>query len=177
MDKIILLPGLVAIMALMMLAACSHVPKDDFNYPLKAHDITEGPPGGSALRNTSQDLRQSNQFSMLSKQVVFDHASAELNASSKTALDQMADLMKSKGASFEKIRIAGFTDASGSASRNLKLSQARADNVRKYLISKGVPATKLEAIGMGSITYGDHETGLYDKSQAADRRVDFEIVQ
>ncbi len=76
--------------------------------------------------------------------------------------------------SFQKIRIAGFTDISGSASRNLSLSQRRADNVRKYLISKGVPENKLEAIGMGSASYEENST---ISNTTSDRRVDFEIVQ
>ena len=43
----------------------------------------------------------------------------------------------------------GHTDRLGSQAYNEKLSLARADAVRDYLISKGVPKDKIEAIGMG----------------------------
>ncbi|HWU44398.1 MAG TPA: OmpA family protein [Bdellovibrio sp.] len=161
--------------------ACSQrVPKDDFNYPLKAHDITQGAPP-SALKSAGEDLRRSSKFSTLTKQVMFEYASADLTSSSKQALDEIAQMMISGSSSFEKMRIAGFTDASGSSSRNLRLSQLRADNVRKYLISKGVPANKIEAIGMGSISYdentADAAASAMSNTSTSDRRVDFEIVQ
>ncbi len=162
------------IFSLLLITACSSMPKDAFNYPLRPHDITEGPPSSGLQKRAAADLRQNNKFNTLSKQVIFDHASADLTASSKEALDQMAEEMKTDSRSFQKIRIAGFTDISGSASRNLSLSQRRADNVRKYLISKGVPENKLEAIGMGSASYEENST---ISNTTSDRRVDFEIVQ
>ncbi|MDG0817144.1 OmpA family protein [Bdellovibrio svalbardensis] len=157
---------------LLFVAACSTMPKDDFNYPLRPHDITEGPPP-SGLQGASTDLRRNNKLSTLSQQVIFDYASADLNASSKEALDQIAEEMKKSSSSFQKIRISGFTDARGYPSRNLDLSQRRADNVRKYLISKGVPSDKLESIGMGSAGYDDPRSN----NMTSDRRVEFEIVQ
>ncbi len=46
--------------------------------------------------------------------------------------------------------IEGFTDNRGSAAYNMKLSQRRADAVRKYLVEKfGVNAEKLSAKGFG----------------------------
>ena len=43
----------------------------------------------------------------------------------------------------------GFTDSIGSEAYNLKLSQRRADSVRQYLVDKGVPASRLDAVGKG----------------------------
>ena len=156
-----------------IITACNTIPKDDFNYPLRANDITEEPT--SPLKNAAGDLRRSTEFTKLSQNVAFKYASADLTADAKQSLDRMADIMKDSGNSFERMRIAGFTDASGDPSRNLRLSQQRADNVRKYLISKGVPASKLESIGMGSATYDESAS---DRASAdSNRRVEFEIVQ
>ena len=159
--------------ALWIIAACSTVPKDDFSYPLRAHDITEPPT--SPLKNAAGDLRQSVEFSKLAKDVSFKYASADLTDAAKDSLDRMAQIMKDSDGSFQRMRIAGFTDSSGDPSRNLRLSQQRADNVRKYLISKGVDADKMEAIGMGSATYD--ESAADADSKESDRRVEFEIVQ
>lgn len=43
----------------------------------------------------------------------------------------------------------GYTDSRGSDSYNLKLSQKRADAIRKYLISRGANPSKIKAVGKG----------------------------
>ena len=48
-----------------------------------------------------------------------------------------------------RIEIAGYTDATGSAAVNLKLSQGRAAAVRSYLARKGVSPTRTIARGYG----------------------------
>ena len=49
----------------------------------------------------------------------------------------------------DKVTISSHTDDVGSHKFNLKLSQNRADNVVKYLISKGIPPHRLHATGFG----------------------------
>ncbi|MOA49930.1 Outer membrane lipoprotein Omp16 precursor [compost metagenome] len=46
--------------------------------------------------------------------------------------------------------VEGHTDTTGGASHNLPLSQHRAAAVRDYLITKGVPADRLDSVGYGS---------------------------
>src|SRR5215831_3372165 len=48
-----------------------------------------------------------------------------------------------------KIQLEGHTDSIGTDEYNMKLSQQRADAVRDYLISQGVPASTVSALGMG----------------------------
>lgn len=48
-----------------------------------------------------------------------------------------------------RIEIAGHTDNQGDDAANLKLSQARADAVRKYLLQKGIPPARVTAVGYG----------------------------
>jgi len=48
-----------------------------------------------------------------------------------------------------KIQFEGHTDSIGSDEYNLKLSQQRADSVRDYIQSQGVPAASLTAVGYG----------------------------
>ena len=48
-----------------------------------------------------------------------------------------------------KVQVEGHTDAIGSDEYNLKLSQARADSVRAYLVSQAVPAANVSAVGLG----------------------------
>lgn len=134
----------------------------------------QNPP--SALERASQDLHQSAKFARLSKAIRFDYGSTTLNADSKLILDQLATEMNQSANSFQKIRIAGFTDAQGNPSRSREVSLQRAESVRSYLIARGVPSEKLEAVGMGS-TYANQNRKLSKAQTAGDRRVELEIVE
>jgi TolA protein len=55
--------------------------------------------------------------------------------------------------------IEGHTDSTGSDELNQKLSDQRADSVRKYLIAQGLPETSLIAVGFGkSMPVADNAT-------------------
>ena len=49
----------------------------------------------------------------------------------------------------QKIVVEGYTDSNGNDDSNLRLSQSRAESVRSYLISKGVKAERIQAVGKG----------------------------
>ena len=49
----------------------------------------------------------------------------------------------------ELVLVTGHTDRIGTQQYNQKLSERRADAVRDYLVSKGVPSDKIETLGMG----------------------------
>lgn len=72
------------------------------------------------------------------------------------------------------LRISGHTDSQGKPADNLKLSQRRADAIRKYIIDKGkVDPARVEAIGHGSNQPLIEEKTEADRS--INRRVEFEI--
>ena len=48
-----------------------------------------------------------------------------------------------------KIQVEGHTDSIGSDEYNQKLSEQRADAVRDYLTSQGVPPDTMTAVGLG----------------------------
>ncbi len=73
-----------------------------------------------------------------------------------------------------KIELAGHTDNVGSDEYNQKLSQERANSVRDYLLSHGVPESSITAQG-----YGESEpvaTNETDEGRQENRRVEFRIV-
>jgi outer membrane protein OmpA-like peptidoglycan-associated protein len=48
------------------------------------------------------------------------------------------------------IHVRGFADATGGDATNQKLSQERAQNVANYLMSKGIPASRIAPLGFSS---------------------------
>ena len=105
--------------------------------------------------------------------VKFQSARATLTRSSYSILDEVVAVM----AEFPDLilSIQGHTDAQGDDDKNLELSKSRADSVMKYLVDKGVDATRLSTIGLGEtspIASNDSPAG-----RAQNRRVEFVVVR
>lgn len=79
--------------------------------------------------------------------VEFSANKTGVNAAGRQELDEVAALLKATPAITAEI--GAHTDASGSASYNLKLSRSRATAVRTYLVGKGITAKRLTARGYG----------------------------
>lgn len=82
--------------------------------------------------------------------VAFALGSASLPESLKQQLDVFADVLKGRQGSAKKIRIVGHADSSGEQAANLALSQRRAEEVKRYLVNKGVDGGMLEVSGVGA---------------------------
>jgi outer membrane protein OmpA-like peptidoglycan-associated protein len=84
----------------------------------------------------------------LSGQVLFVTAKSELLPTARQRLADVASALKTQDPK-KKIVVEGHTDAVGSEESNQKLSQQRADSVRKFLISQGITADRVVALGKG----------------------------
>ena len=79
----------------------------------------------------------------------FDRAGlSDLNPKGKYDLDNLATQLKQFD-QLNSVKITGHTDYLGSDAYNLRLSEQRAQTVRQYFISQGLPANKVYAVGMG----------------------------
>ena len=85
---------------------------------------------------------------MVMRNVNFRLNRAVLLPAAKTELDKIAIAIQ--GTPSARWEIAGYTSSVGQAARNLRLSQQRANTVKTYLVSKGVPAASLTAVGYGA---------------------------
>jgi outer membrane protein OmpA-like peptidoglycan-associated protein len=105
--------------------------------------------------------------------ILFEPSRATLKDQSKPLLDQVA-LQILAHPEVKKVRIEGHTDSSGSEADNLALSQGRAEAVRTYIMSKGVKAERLDAVGFGE-SRPIHDNATLD-GRSKNRRVEFVIT-
>ena len=79
--------------------------------------------------------------------VFFDWDKSLVTAEAAAILDRAAEQFAATGQA--NVALAGHSDTSGTAEYNLRLSQRRADSVKSYLASKGVPEAAMvtEAFG------------------------------
>jgi outer membrane protein OmpA-like peptidoglycan-associated protein len=79
--------------------------------------------------------------------LLFQTGKSDLSQTARARLDTVAVALK--GAPDKQIVIEGYTDDTGTDAVNLPLSEARAQEVRSYLISRGVPEGNIMAKGFG----------------------------
>lgn len=79
--------------------------------------------------------------------IFYDFDKATLRPESKTALDEMAQIMRDNPNI--TIEMASHTDRKGSNEYNLALSERRAKSVIDYLISVGISSDRLQHMGYG----------------------------
>lgn len=128
-----------------------------FTYDIKIHSI------GDELEYNTLEIPKPNQGEVFDiaeltisyelpknytiNNLQFESGQATLKKESLSSLNNLIEFMKLKPTL--KIGIEGHTDSDGEENANLLLSQKRAEAVKQYLISKGIGATRLTALGFG----------------------------
>jgi outer membrane protein OmpA-like peptidoglycan-associated protein len=100
-----------------------------------------------ALAKLAAKEEQRGSVITLSGSVLFRTNQAALLPGAQTRLDDVATALMS--AKERTVVVEGHTDSRGKPDANLALSQRRAEAVRSYLVSRGYPAEKIEARGIG----------------------------
>lgn len=104
--------------------------------------------------------------------VEFESGSSRLTAIGLNLLNEMAVALNKTGQS--KVMIIGHTDGQGNRQSNITLSKERADEVKAYLVQKGIPADKLSTAGMGpDEPVAPNNT---DDGRRRNRRIEFKLA-
>ena len=102
----------------------------------------------------------------------FDFAKAQLKPEAKAKMDDLVG--KTAGINLEVIIAVGHTDAVGGDVANQKLSVARSEAVKAYLVGKGVEKNRVYTEGKGEKQpVADNKTA---EGRAKNRRVEIEVV-
>jgi OOP family OmpA-OmpF porin len=102
----------------------------------------------------------------------FDYAKSDVKPEAKAKMDDLVS--KIQGVNLEVIIAVGHTDSTGNAELNNKLSVARAENVKNYLVSKGIEKNRVYTEGKGDKQpVADNKT---NEGRAKNRRVEIEVV-
>lgn len=79
--------------------------------------------------------------------MLFATGKADLNSKGQKAVADLATFMRNYPD--RRVMIVGYTDSTGSAGLNARLSQSRAEAVRHALVAQGIDASRIEATGRG----------------------------
>lgn len=102
----------------------------------------------------------------------FNSGTAVLVPESEKQLDNIAEILKAFPDA--KIKIGGYTDVTGDAAANKKLSQARADAAKNGLDKRGVASQVTGAEGYGS-QFAKYPATASDAEKATDRHVSVSV--
>jgi len=128
------------------------------------------PPDGCPKKYTLVEVKKEK--IEIKQQVHFASAKWRVLPDSFPLLNQVVQVLND----FPKMRISieGHTDSVGKEAMNMRLSQARAEAVRDYVVSKGISPERLEAVGYGPTKpVASNKTA---RGKAQNRRTEFRIV-
>jgi OmpA-OmpF porin, OOP family len=107
------------------------------------------------------------------KNIYFDFNKTELLPESYTEINKLLRLMIYNPQI--KIKLEGHTDNVGSYDFNIRLSNARAESVVRYLIEKGIDPHRIEYAGYGFTQ--PLESNDTDEGRKTNRRVTFKVIK
>lgn len=107
----------------------------------------------------------------LSADAYFDFNKATLKPGGEAEIDRVVSSMKEN--TRLHVLIEGHTDSIGSDAYNMRLSERRADAVRRYMVSEGIDDSRIETKGYGESQPVADNTSK--EGRAKNRRVDLTI--
>ena len=105
------------------------------------------------------------------RKIEFPQSGAELGTAAHPLLDELIQI--AVDCPTAKILITGHTDSTGAETLNTALSRARAEAVGNYLVTQGIPASRVAARGVGSSE--PMVDGTDARARQLNRRIEFDL--
>jgi OOP family OmpA-OmpF porin len=139
-------------------------------------DATDGSPSKVvATRKSSRGQGEACQRELdallADETIQFEVLSAAIRSASLPLLERLAEALQRCPDSH--IEICGHTDGKGIPDLNLRLSQARAESIRNFLIHQGIAADRLVAVGYGSSQPVADDSS--EEGRMLNRRIEFKV--
>jgi len=121
----------LALVAVMFIAACANKPADQ-----------QAGVGGQATPGSQQDFVVN-----VGDRVFFESDQTDLTSTARATLDKQAQWLQQYNR--YSFTIEGHADERGTREYNIALGARRAQTVREYLVSRGIPANRMRTISYG----------------------------
>jgi outer membrane protein OmpA-like peptidoglycan-associated protein len=82
--------------------------------------------------------------------IPFEYNSSQLKPEASAQLKQLKSALTRDSLRNDRFMVAGHTDSKGNPQYNKQLSLRRAETVKRYLISNGIGAGRMDTVGVGS---------------------------
>ncbi len=170
--------------SVLLLAACSKKPVRDPNAGMMGDNTTINPDSvavtDDAAPGTSLEARNlppgvtEDEFTIrgLLQAVYFDFDRSAVKAAERPKVEAAVKWLNENPD--KRMLLEGHCDWRGTAEYNLGLGDRRANAVKRYVESLGIPASRLEILSKGSV---DAKQTGGDAEWAKDRRVEFVILK
>ena len=129
---------------------------------------------GAAARAAAEAARRAIEAAraVLLQTIYFDYDSDELRSDARAVLDDKLRVLNANPGL--RVRIEGHTDERGTDQYNLALGRRRADQAKRYLLDRGIDASRIETMSFGRER--PVASGSNEDSWAQNRRGEFQIV-
>ena len=121
----------LALVSVMFIAACANKPADQ-----------QAGVGGQATPGSQQDFVVN-----VGDRVFFESDQTDLTSTARATLDKQAQWLQQYNR--YSFTIEGHADERGTREYNIALGARRAQTVREYLVSRGIPANRMRTISYG----------------------------
>ncbi|MCB0373173.1 MAG: OmpA family protein [Muricauda sp.] len=130
-----------------------------------------GPVSNKGCPEVTQEVQK--QLNDYARTILFDTGKATIKPESVTVMVDIIQILNEYPNA--KFTVEGHTDSVGSSESNQKLSEARANSVRDFLINEGISGNRLTAIGFGEEKPIASNTTKLGRKQ--NRRVEINLIK
>ena len=137
---------LISIIFLSLVAACSTTPKDSASSSGSGTSSSDASVSSEASEASISPGSQDDLIVNIGDRVFFGYNSADLDSDAQELLQDQVAWIKQHNAS---VTIEGHCDERGTREYNLALGEKRAQAVKNYLTSLGIPSGRVTTISYG----------------------------
>jgi outer membrane protein OmpA-like peptidoglycan-associated protein len=110
--------------------------------------------------------------------IYYDYNKADIRADAEVELDKLVKILEENPEI--KIELSSHTDSRGNDAYNMRLSQKRAENATKYIISKGINSDRIIARGYGesrALNKCLNNIDCSEEEHQLNRRTEFKVLK